>query len=257
MGIFDRIRQGVKGAAENAVRGVEERNAEAVYLSAIEGQVEATAELRGRVASIAVQRDREAERIAGLEREDEQLAAGLRAALDEDDDDTALVLQVRRGEVADELETRRARLAELVGQVEALKAGLATAKEGTAALKREKDVALAQKAAAEAAIHIQDAMSGLGTDPQTRALNSVREAVEVLESRAHPGWRDADGESVRGRAEALGRKAAEQSARDQLATLKRQLGRGPAEEPTPEAAEPPAAVESTDAPTSSEPPDGP
>lgn len=222
MGVFDRIRQGVKGAAERVVRGVEERNPEAVYTSAIDGQVEATAALRERVAGLAVQRDREAERIAALEREEASLAAALAGALDEGDEDTALVLQVRRGEVADELEGCRARLLEWSAQVEEGKAGLATAKDGVGALRREKDVGLAQRAAAEAAIHIQETVSGLGTDPQSRALASVRESVEVLESRAHARWRDSDGESVRGRAEALGRKASEADARDQLEALKKQ-----------------------------------
>ncbi len=222
VGLFDRIRNGVKGAAENAVRGVEERNPEAVYDSAIDGRVEAADELRQRVAGLVVQRDREAERIVALEREDASLADALRAALDESDDDTALVLQVRRGEVADELLACRGRLLEWSTQVDEGKAGLAAAKDGVGALRREKDVMLAQRASAEAALHVQETLSGLGTDPQSRALSSVREAVEVLESRAHEGWRDTDGESVRGRAEALGKKAAEASARDQLAALKKQ-----------------------------------
>ncbi|MCB9689717.1 MAG: hypothetical protein H6738_24440 [Alphaproteobacteria bacterium] len=225
MGIFDRIKQSVKGTAEGVVRGMEERNPDAVYEAAIDGQIASVADLKDRVARLMVERDREAERIAALEREEVQLAEGLRGALAEDDDDTALVLQVRREEVADELVTRRASLEELAQQVREGQAGIVAAKEGTEGLKREKDVMLAQRAAADAALQIQDAVSGVGADPTSRALASVREAVGVLESRAHAGYLDEEGNSVRGRAEAMGRKASEQSARDQLAALKRQLGK--------------------------------
>ncbi|MCA9489604.1 MAG: hypothetical protein KC621_06760 [Myxococcales bacterium] len=225
MGIFDRIKQSVKGTAEGVVRGIEERNPDAVYEAAIDGQIASVGDLKDRVARLMVERDREADAIAALEREEVQLADGLRGALDEDDDETALVLQVRREEVADELTTRRATLELLAGQVREGQAGIVAAKEGTEGLKREKDVMLAQRAAADAALQIQDAVSGVGADPTSRALASVREAVGVLESRAHAGYLDEEGNSVRGRAEAMSRKATEQSARDQLAALKRQLGK--------------------------------
>lgn len=225
MGIFDRIKQSVKGTAEGLVRGIEERNPDAVYEAAIDGQIASVADLKDRVAAMMVQRDREAERIAALEAEELQLAEGLRGALADDDDETALVLQVRREEVADELATRRAALETLAAQVREGQAGIVAGREGTTGLKREKESMLAQRAAADAALQIQDAVSGIGADPTSRALASVREAVGVLESRAHAGYLDEEGNSVRGRAEALGRKASEQSARDQLATLKRQLGK--------------------------------
>lgn len=225
MGIFDRIRQSVNRSAEGVVRGLEERNPEAVYEAAIDGRVADAAELKSRAAALVVQRNRESERIAELEREEVQLAEGLRGALDEDDDETALVLQVRREEVAAELATRRELVAELSTKVQEIQAGLATARDGTDALRKEKDVALAQRAVADASLQIQEAVSGVGADPTSRALASVREAVGVLESKAHRGWLDEEGNSVRGRAEALGRKAAEESAQAQLAALKRQLGK--------------------------------
>ena len=222
MGIFDRVKSGVRGKAEGLVRGVEERNPEAVFDAAVEGQVARMAELKDRTAAVMVRRQREADKVAGLEREAAQLMEALRGALDEGDEETALVLQVRRQEVEAAQEEGLRTVASLEEQVEALKAGLVAAQDGARALRHEKDGALAQLGMAQAMIDVQEATDGLGTSAQARSLDSVRSSIERLQATAHEGWRDADGNSVRGKAEALGRKAGEQSARDQLAELKRQ-----------------------------------
>ena len=79
---------------------------------------------------------------------------------------------------------------------------------------------LAQRAVADAAIDIYDATTGLSDNATHQGLASVREQVGRLERAAGDGYLDADGNSVRGRAEALGRRAAEASAREQLEALK-------------------------------------
>lgn len=221
MGIFDRIRDGIRGRLDRTVEGIEQRNPEAVYTSAIETARASAVEHRSRAAAIAQHRNAAAERVEKLEREEAQLGVALDEALDEGDDDTALVLQVRRGEIAEQLEIRRAELASLTDEADAARQAVGELQEGIGRLERERDLALAQLASSSAMIDVQEAASGVSDTPHTRALQTVRESIERLEGRADPGWLDEEGNSVRGRADALGKKAAALTAQQQLEQLKR------------------------------------
>ncbi len=246
MGIFDRIKQSMKSTAESAVRGVEERNPEAVYESAIDNRIERVAELKGRLAAMVQRRAGCAERVVALEAEVVQLGQALEGALSDGDDETALVLQVRRNEVVSELEARTTTLAELTALADETKASWIAMRDGVETLKNDRDRDLAQHAAAQAAIEIDETVSGLSEAAHVRALDTVRDSVGALERRAHPGYLDADGNSVRGRAAGLGRKAAEESAQAQLDMLKRQRGGAGETSEVSEASE--AADEDTDEP---------
>lgn len=217
---MSKIGDGVRRRLDRAARDLETRNPEAVFEAALQRGQEQLAELKRRAAGLVQQRNTLSERSEAAERDLARLAQALHGALEEGDDDTALVLTARRTELVAEQEARAAEHAEAAGAVEEAKRNLVDVRASLEALKRERDTALAQLAAAEAAIEIDETHSGVSDRPQARALDSVRTAIGGLERRAHAGWLDEDGESVRGRAAALGRKAAEQSAREQLEALK-------------------------------------
>lgn len=231
MSLFDRLGNLVKGkanaAAERVVGGLEQDHVDAVYEAAVDDGKARLAEHRSTAAALVVQRDRRAEELQAAERELAQVAVALKGAVDEGDDDTAVALLAHREELVGRVEALTAELLAVSTQVEQAKEAIRAHEAGVVALGREKTTAVAQKAAAEAAIVIADAISGVSDHPTARALDSVRESVGALERRAHPGWLDEDGESVRGRAEALGKKAKEQDARDQLEALKKQRKGGP------------------------------
>ncbi len=132
-----------------------------------------------------------------------------------------MVLLTRKEELAAVLEDKARLLTTLTEQVEDAKRNLAELRAGVPALQREKEEALANHALAEARIDIQDTLSGLSDQAHIRGLNSVRESIDRLEAQANPGYLDSEGNSVRGRAEAMGRKAKEDAARAQLEALKR------------------------------------
>ena len=223
MSAFDRIRNVAKGKASRIAGDLERRNPDAVYEAAIDGRIASLAEHKEIAATLVTQRNQIAAQLDGLNRELEKLMAALQGALQEGDDDTALVLEHRRQEVLAAVEAKTAELAVVTEQVEATKAALHQLREHTEALKREQVTAKAQLAAAEAAIEINDTLSGLSDSPTARALGSVRDSVEALKRRAHPGFLDEEGNSVQGRAEAMGRKAAENRARAELERLKADL----------------------------------
>jgi phage shock protein A len=217
MGLFDRIRSRIRGSMDRAVEGLEQQNPEAVYQAAIEAARASIAEHRSRAASLVGQRDRLVERVEALEREAAATTAALHEAVDEGDDDTALVLQVRSSELAEEVEVRRAER-DLASEAAATaQAAVAEIKDGVRKLEAERDRQLASLAVSKASLDIQEANSGLGADPGARALDSVREAIDRLDSAADP-----TGAGARPRLAA--KATAELSARAQLEQLKRQRG---------------------------------
>jgi phage shock protein A len=212
MGIFDRIRNGLRGRVEQTIEKLEQENPDAVYSAAIEATKASAIDHREAVAAMVQQRNRLTERIAQMERESAQVFAALNEAMDEGDDDTALVLQMRRGELDEQLELARAELASLDEQVDAAKHAMVSLKDGAKQLERERDRKLAQLAAVEATLAVQEANSGLSDVPAARALGSVRESIERLSSRAGLD----DGATTK----ALG-KASDLAARAQLEELKK------------------------------------
>ncbi|HHO53133.1 MAG TPA: hypothetical protein ENK18_20220 [Deltaproteobacteria bacterium] len=216
MGMFGRIRDGVRGAAERLVRGLEGSNPGAVFEAAIQARSEQLRGLRQRAAGIVVQRDAAVAEHERHEADREAVRRALRAAVAEGDDDTALVLQVRSEELAALVEDRGALAAELERQSELIQAQLVELKQEIASLKREREQAVAELAIAEARIDMQEATSGLSEDPSERSLQTVRSSIGALESLVEGGAGPHSAHSarlVRG-----------QSARAQLAALKRQLG---------------------------------
>ncbi len=221
MGIFATIRNNVRHKLHSVVEGVEQRNVAAVYEAAIESAIQHTSDYKDRLAGLVVMRDRTADELAVHEADLKQVMAGVEGAVAEGDDDTAVVLLTRKEELAAVLEDKARLLTTLTEQVEDAKRNLAELRAGVPALQREKEEALANHALAEARIDIQDTLSGLSDQAHIRGLNSVRESIDRLEAQANPGYLDSEGNSVRGRAEAMGRKAKEDAARAQLEALKR------------------------------------
>ena len=227
MGVFDRLKNVAKGTMSNAVGDLERANPEAVYEAAVENTLARIARHKDAVASLAVQRNELAETIEALEREAAQVQQALAGALAEDDDDTALVLVARKDEIVRAIEDKRREHDQVEAAVEETKQSLKALRQEAKALEREKAGALAQLHAAEASIEIHEANSGLGTSASAKGLDSVRSSINVLNAQANEGYLDEEGNSIRGRADALGRKAAEASARAELERLKR-LHRGEA-----------------------------
>ena len=223
MSAFDRLSDLAKSKTEKVVGDVERNNPEAVYEAAVEGRLRSMAEHKDIAAALVVQRNRLSDKLGRAQSELEQLLVALKGALQEDDDDTALVLEYRRQEVMASVESQTAELVRVSDQVEETKRALNKLRVDTEALKREAIAAVAHKEVAEAQIEIYDTISGLADTASAKALSSVRDNVASLNRKAHPGYLDDEGNSIRGRAEAMGKKAAEERARAELEQMKAQL----------------------------------
>jgi phage shock protein A len=219
VGIFDRIRNRASRVADE----VERRNPEAVYEAAVAGRAERMTEHRKVAAGLVAKRNGLQETIESLTREAEQVRVALLGAMEDGDDDTALVLVIRRDEVTAAVAQKTAEMEGLSFQIDQALEAQRALRKSLGDLKKEATTAAVHKAAAEAAIEIHESTSGVSDRASARGLDSVRSSVASLEQRAHKGYLDEEGNSIRGRAAAMGRKAAELDARAQLEALKRQM----------------------------------
>lgn len=217
---FERLSNIFKGKASLAASELETNNVEAVYESAMqEGQARLVA-LRDQVAGLVATRSRRERELESLQDELLKLEAGKVVALDEGDDDSFLVLEHRRSEVAAKVDGLGDEIVKLETLAEEGRSGIQAYAHELESLKREAQQMIAKKELAEAQIIAQETLSGFSADADVVGLTKVREHVDALHSKAHEGYLNEDGESVRAKVERTAQISAQDRARAELERLK-------------------------------------
>lgn len=222
MGFFDRIANVWKGFLSLWVSDMETRNPEAVYESAIDERVRKHRELKKAVSGIVYLRNKLQTELEEKERELNEVNAQIPVAVEEGEDEVALVLIQKKNELTSRITTLQAELEKVAHQAEDAKAGLVAFQGEIEKLKREKDEMLARKATAEARLQIQETLDGLSTDADIKALENVREHIHKLQAEADVGT-EIKGESLDSKLSKIKEKASDAGARAQLEEMKRQV----------------------------------
>ncbi len=222
MGFFDRLANVWKGFLSLWVSDIESRNPEAVYEAAIDERVRKHRDLKKAVSGIVYLRNKLSNELETKERELKEVMAQLPVAIEDGEDEVALVLIQKKDELTGQIEALSAELKKVSDQAEEAKSGLLAFQSEIEKLKREKEQMLAQKANAEARIQIQDTLDGLSTDADVKALDNVREHISKLQAEADIGT-EIKGGSLDAKLAKIKEKAANSSARSQLEEMKRQM----------------------------------
>ncbi len=222
MGFFNRIGNLWKGFLGLWVSNLESKNPEAVYESAIEERINKHRELKKAVSGIVYLRNKLSSELEQKEREMTEINAQIPVAVEEGEDEVALVLIQKKDELTTQIENLRMELDKVGTQAEEAKQGLIAFAGEIDKLKREKEEMLAKKANAEARIQIQSTLDGLSTDADIKALDNVREHIGKLQAEADVGA-EVEGDSLDARLAKIRSKAADASARSQLDEMKRQM----------------------------------
>ena len=216
---FDRIWNVWSGFLSLWVSNVENRNPEAVYEAAINERVKKHRELKKAVSGIVYLRNKLTTELEEKERELKEVLIQLPIAVDDGEDEVALVLIQKKDELTKQIEVTNAELTKISGQAEEAKSGLVTFQAEIDKLKREKDSMLAKKANAEARIQIQEQLDGLSTDADIKALENVRTNIDKLQAEADIGS-EIQGDSLDSKLKKIKEKAANSTARNQLEQMK-------------------------------------
>lgn len=222
MGFFDRLSNIWRGFLSLWVSDIESRNPEAVYEAAIDERVRKHRELKKAVSGIVYLRNKLSTELEAKERELKDVMTQLPVAIEDGEDEVALVLIQKKDELTGQIETLSDELKKVSDQAEEAKSGLLAFQSEIEKLKREKEQMLAKKANAVARIQIQETLDGLSTDADVKALDNVREHISKLQAEADIGS-EIQGDSLDAKLQRIKDKAANSSAKSQLEEMKRQM----------------------------------
>lgn len=222
MGFFSRIANVWSGMLSLFASDVETNNAEAVYESAIEERIKRHRDLKKAVSGIVYLRNKLQGELEEKQKELTDITKQLPIAIEEGEDEAALVLIQKKDELTGQIAEIQIELEKVSAQAEEAKAGLVSFQGEIEKLKREKHEMLAKKANAEARIQIQESLDGLSTEADIRALDNVREGINKLQAEAEVGTELAEGD-LDAKLKEIRAKTATASAKSQLEEMKKQM----------------------------------
>jgi len=222
MSLWARFVNLFKGIFGLKVSQLEAANAEAVYEAAIGERVKKHRELKKAVARIIALRNGLQEDVQETEKELTEINAQIPIAVEEGEDEAALVLLQKKDQLQSKLVGHREDLTKVSAQAEESKTGLVAFRGEIENLKQEKVEMLAKKANAEARIKINETLDGLSTDADIKALESVRESIDSLASEADIE-KELNEDSLDAKLAEIKKKTANASAQTQLDELKKQM----------------------------------
>ena len=222
MSVFDRMANLWNGFWSLWISNKEKSNPEAVYEAALDERIRKNGELKKAVSGIVYLRNKISNELEQKEKELKDVNIQLPIALEQNDDEVALLLLQRKNELEKSVETLRAELEKVNKQAEEAKSALLQFQGEINKLKRERDEMIAKKATAEARIKIQESLDGLSTDADIKALEGVREHIHQLQAQADVGT-EIKNNSLDERLKAIKGRTADVTARGQLDEMKRQM----------------------------------
>ena len=223
MGFFDRLANIWRGFLSLWVSDIESRNPEAVYEAAIDERVRKHRELKKAVSGIVYLRNKLSAELEGKERDLRDVMQQLPVAIEEGEDEVALVLIQKKDELTSQIENLSGELKKVSDQAEEAKSGLLQFQAEIEKLKREKEQMVAKpRRTPKRASQIQETLDGLSTDADVKALDNVREHISKMQAEADIGS-EIKGESLDAKLQKIKDRAANASARGQLEEMKRQM----------------------------------
>ena len=183
-GFFSRIANLWGGFLSLFIGNIEKENPEAVYEAAIQARKKKYDELKKAVSGIIVLRNKLSKELEEKTAELNELDAQVRVAVEQDEDDVALVLLQRKEDAEKRIGSIEGELEQARQDAEAAKASIVTFQAEIEKLQREKAASLAKLETAEARIKIQETLDGMSLDADIQALDNVRDHVARKQAEA-------------------------------------------------------------------------
>jgi phage shock protein A len=178
-GFFRRLSNLWKGFVSLWISDIEKEHPEIAYENAINSMIEKYSKLKKATAAIIRRREELSERLAVQSKELAQVIADLNVAVEQGQDDLAVVLIQKKNMLEKEVGELKADLDVAAKDADGAKASLVTVQNEIKKLKAEKDVMLAKMASAQARIKISEQLDGLSVDAEVKALDNVREHIKT------------------------------------------------------------------------------
>ena len=219
MGFASRMYNLWKGFLSIFVGNMEAKHPEIAYENAINGMTEKYAKLKSAAAGLIKHRAKLEASIDKAQAELESINFDIETAMDQGDDEVAMVLLERQGELESTLSNDQAELARAAKDADAAKDSLRAIKVEIDKLKREKDRTVAQIKDAEARKQIQEQLDGLSVDDDIKALDNVREYADKVRAEVQIGD-ELNEDGIDAKLKAIRAKSGNSKAKARLAAMK-------------------------------------
>lgn len=222
MSFFSRVSNLWQGFLSLFVEGLETKNPEIVYESAINQRVQQYQKLMKAVSGIVylrnkLQKELE-EKMAKLKEVQQQLPI----AVQEGDDEVSILLIEQKNNLTADIDRIQAELEKVSQQAEDAKTSLITFQGEIEKLKAEKDSMIAKRENALAQKKIQDQLSNLSVDADVKALNGVRDSIHKLEAEVDIS-KEINSTSLDTKLKNIKVKTATSTAKNELEEMKKQM----------------------------------
>lgn len=218
-GFFARLSNLWKGFLSLWVSDLEKEHPEIAYENSINAMIEKYGTLKKATAAIIRRREDMEGRLLKQRKELEQVQADLNTAVEQDEDELALILINKQNALEGEVQELEADLEQARQDAEDAKASLLNVQAEINKLKAEKDRMLAKMESAKARIKVQEQLEGLSVDAEVAALDNVRQHINTLSAEAKLN-KELSGESLDGRLKKLRQQTGDITAKKQLEELK-------------------------------------
>jgi len=187
MSFFIRIANLWKGFLSLFIGGIEEKHPEIAYENAINAMTEKYTKLKSAAAGLVKHRTQLETRINKHESELEEITLQVQVAVNANDDESAMVLLEKQGELEKALAEDKKDLEQAANDAETAKESLRAVAGEVEKLKRERDKVIAQINDAQARKQIQEQLDGLSVDEEIKALQNVRDFAEKVKAEVKIG----------------------------------------------------------------------
>ena len=219
MGFMSRIYNLWKGFLSIFVGSMEERHPEIAYENAINSMTEKYSKLKSAAAGLIKHRAKLEATIDKNRTELGQVKLDVQTAIDQGDDEVALVLLERQEELESNLSEAERDLEQAAKDADTAKDSLRSVKTEIEKLKRERDKVVAQIKDAEARKQIQEQLDGLSVDDEVKALDNVREYADRVKAEVQIGD-ELKEDSLEGKLAAIRAQSGSNKAKSRLEALK-------------------------------------
>lgn len=218
-GFFSRLSNLWSGFLSLWISDLEKDHPEIAYENSINSMVEKYTLLKKATAAIIRRREDMESRLAKQRKDLAQVDADLNTAVDQNEDELALILINKKNALEAEIAELTQDLEQARTDAEDAKSSLLNVQAEINKLRAEKDRMLAKMASAQARIKIQEQLEGLSVDAEVKALDNVRNHIENLSAEAKLG-KELAGESLEARMQKLRRQTGDVTAKQTLEELK-------------------------------------
>jgi phage shock protein A len=184
MSIFARIANFISGFFYSLIGSAEENNPAIAYESAIQSMIKKQADLKKAVSSIILLRNKTEADLEDKKSKLEEVDSMLETALDDGDDESAVILLEEKETLEDTIERLEVDFADIEGQADEAMNALNQYIEEIKKLKKEKERMVAENEIAITQSQIASQLDGLSLDADVQALQKAREGVGKRKAQA-------------------------------------------------------------------------